>query len=71
MHKGAIAGSRNLIDILINNGVHETVGGMLAAAGVIDLSALLKVCGYSRAVSVDTYEKLGRELEAAKNEGRS
>ena len=71
MHMGAMAviGSnkpKNLIHVVINNGAHETVGGMPTVAQNIDLVAVAKACGYPNAVSVDSFEKLDHELEAAK-----
>ena len=70
MHMGAMAviGScrpENLIHIVINNGSHETVGGMPTVAGNIDITAIAKACGYPAAVCVDDYYKLDRELETA------
>lgn len=74
MHMGSMAllganKPKNLIHIVINNGAHETVGGMPTVASKIDLVAIAKACGYSNAVSVDTFENLDKELEAAKNRG--
>lgn len=71
MHMGSMAvlGSnapKNMIHIIINNGAHETVGGMPTVAGNIDLVAIAKACGYPNAVSVDCFDKLDAELEAAK-----
>ncbi len=71
MHMGSMAviGSTkpaNLIHIVINNGAHETVGGMPTAAGKIDLTAAAKACGYANAVRVENFEELDRELKAAK-----
>lgn len=71
MHMGSMAvlgtnQPKNLIHVVINNGAHETVGGMPTVATRIDLVALAKACGYPNAVSVDTFEALDRELEAAK-----
>ena len=71
MHMGALAvtGSvcpDNLVHIVINNGAHETVGGMPTAAGKIDVVAAAKACGYPDAVSVDNFEDLDRALAAAK-----
>ena len=72
MHMGAMAviganAPGNLIHIVINNGAHETVGGMPTVAAKIDLVSIAKACGYPNAVSVDTFDKLDRELEAAKS----
>ena len=72
MHKGplavlAVTKARNLVHIVINNRAHETVGGMPTVAGEIDLVGIARACGYPWTVSVDTFEKLDRELEEAKN----
>lgn len=74
MHMGSMAvlGSnkpKNLIHVVINNGAHETVGGMPTVAGSIDLVGVAKACGYPYAVCVDNFEDLDRELEAAKERG--
>lgn len=74
MHMGSMAvlGSnkpKNLIHVVINNGAHETVGGMPTVAGSIDVVGVAKACGYPYAVSVDSFEALDRELEAAKERG--
>lgn len=71
MHMGAMAllgvnRPANLVHIIINNGAHETVGGMPTAAGQIDLVAVAKGCGYPKAVRVSSFEELDRELLAAK-----
>ena len=72
MHMGSMAilgkyKPKNMIHVVINNGAHETVGGMPTAASDIDLVAIAKACGYARAVSVDSFEELDRELEYAKD----
>lgn len=71
MHMGAMAvlganAPKNLIHVVINNGAHETVGGMPTVAANLDLVAIAKACGYPNAVSVDSFEALDAELEAAK-----
>ena len=72
MHMGALAligtsKPKNLVHVVINNGAHETVGGMPTVAGSIDIVAIAKACGYPNSVSVDTFDDLDRELEAAKS----
>ncbi|SFP38596.1 phosphonopyruvate decarboxylase [Butyrivibrio proteoclasticus] len=72
MHMGSMAvlGSnkpKNLIHVVINNGAHETVGGMPTVASDIDIVAIAKACGYPYAVSVDSFEALDAELESAKH----
>ena len=71
MHMGSMAvlganKPNNLIHIVINNGAHETVGGMPTVANNIDLVKIAEACGYPYAVSVDCFEALDNELEAAK-----
>ena len=72
MHMGSMAvlgvnKPKNLIHVVINNGAHETVGGMPTVAANIDLVTIAKACGYPYAVSVDNFDDLDRELEAAKS----
>lgn len=72
MHMGAMAviGSNkppNLVHIVINNGAHETVGGMPTVASEIDIVGIAKACGYPNAVSVDNFASLDKELEKAKS----
>lgn len=72
MHMGAMAvlganAPKNMIHVVINNGAHETVGGMPTVASKIDLVAIAKACGYPNAVCVDNFDDLDKELEAAKN----
>ncbi|MBP5775661.1 MAG: phosphonopyruvate decarboxylase, partial [Clostridiales bacterium] len=76
MHMGAMAviGSNkpsNMIHIVINNGAHETVGGMptVASDSSVNLPAVAAACGYPYTASVDNFEDLDRELEAAKARG--
>ena len=71
MHMGSMAvlGSNkpnNMVHIVINNGAHETVGGMPTVASEIDLVAIAKACGYPNAVCVDSFDELDKELELAK-----
>lgn len=71
MHMGAMAviGTncpKNLVHVVINNGAHETVGGMPTVAGQMDIPAVARACGYPYAVSADSFEELDRELAAAK-----
>lgn len=72
MHMGAMAviGANqpsNFIHIVINNGAHETVGGMPTVAEEIDIVAIARACGYLYAVSVDSFEKLDNELRKVKS----
>ncbi len=72
MHMGAMAviGANhptNLVHIVINNGAHETVGGMPTVASNMDFVKIAEACGYPNAVSVSTFEDLDSELKKAKN----
>ena len=71
MHMGAMAviGANkpsNLIHVVINNGAHETVGGMPTVASSIDLVSAAKSCGYPYALCVEDFDELDRELENVK-----
>jgi phosphonopyruvate decarboxylase len=70
MHMGAMAlvganKPKNLVHVVINNGAHETVGGMPTVAVNVDLVGVAKACGYPNAVSVDSFEELDEELMKA------
>lgn len=71
MHMGAMAviganKSSNLVHIVINNGAHETVGGLPTVASEINLVKMAEACGYPYAVRVSEFEQLDKELQAAK-----
>ncbi len=71
MHMGAMAviganKPKNLVHVVINNGAHETVGGMPTVAAQIDLVGIAKACGYPHAVCVDSFAELDRALGEAK-----
>lgn len=71
MHMGSMAvlganKPNNLIHIVINNGAHETVGGMPTVANSINFVGIAKACGYPYAICVDSFDQLDSELEAAK-----
>ena len=72
MHMGSMAvlganRPKNIVHVVINNGAHETVGGMPTVAAQIDLVGIAKACGYPNAVCVDNFDDLDKELEAAKS----
>ena len=72
MHMGAMAllgtnSPENVIHIVINNGSHETVGGMPTVAEKIDLVAIARGCGYKNAVSVSDFDALDKALKDAKS----
>lgn len=72
MHMGAMAviganSPENLVHVVINNGAHETVGGMPTVASKLDLVAAAKACGYQYAVSVNNFDDLEKELNYVKS----
>lgn len=73
MHMGAMAvigahKPENLIHIVINNGAHETVGGMPTVAGKISLTGIAQGCGYEHVASVETPQELEDALKQARRE---
>ncbi len=71
MHMGAMAviganSPDNMVHVVINNGAHETVGGMPTVAGGVDLTGVARACGYPYAAWVDNFEDLDRKLAEAK-----
>lgn len=74
MHMGAMAviganAPKNIVHIVINNGAHETVGGMPTVASKIDLVAIAKGCGYPSAIKAESFEELDHALALAKESG--
>lgn len=62
MHMGSLATIgrypvSNLIHIVLNNGVNESVGGQKSAGQVIDLSSVAKACGYTTPGQMITNKK--------------
>lgn len=75
MHMGAMAviGSvkpKNLVHIVINNGSHETVGGMPTVMGNVNLPKIAKGCGYEIILSAENADELDNALNAAKASDR-
>lgn len=72
MHMGAMAviganQPKNIVHIVINNGAHETVGGLPTVAEKIDLVKIAQGCGYQNAVSVNDFNSLDQALTWAKH----
>lgn len=77
MHMGAMGvigtlAPNNLVHIVINNGSHETVGGIPTAAGSHDLNltAIAKACGYQNIYMAENAEELKEVLEEVKCKGK-
>lgn len=73
MHMGSMAviGScrpKNFIHIVLNNGAHETVGGMPTPSAGCDFCDIAKACGYPCVFRVSSMDELGAALKRAKNQ---
>ena len=67
MHMGSLATNgryqpSNLIHIVLNNGVNESVGGQLSSGQIIDLTTIAKGCGYT---TLNKYVESKEELQNA------
>ena len=65
MHLGCLATigryqPKNLIHIVLNNGVNESVGGQPSAGQMIDLTSIAKACGY---ITSSIYVEKSSELK--------
>jgi phosphonopyruvate decarboxylase len=67
MHMGALAtigqvAPKNLKHIIINNGVHDSVGGQPTAGFSVNFVSLAKACSYKSAHTVSTFNDLQQYL---------
>ena len=67
MHMGSMAivankAPKNYVHVVFNNGAHDSVGGQPTVGLKIDLPAVAKAVGYKATISVDSKEKLEKEL---------
>lgn len=72
MHMGAMAvignmKPANLVHVVLNNGAHESVGGLPTVADTADLAGVAKECGYTNIFSVRTESELEETLQKLKN----
>jgi phosphonopyruvate decarboxylase len=72
MHLGSLAvvgvnSPTNLVHIVINNGAHETVGGMPVVSSDLNLSEVAMTLGYSRSFRVVTENDMLRILDSIKS----
>ncbi|RIX47316.1 phosphonopyruvate decarboxylase [Paenibacillus nanensis] len=63
MHMGALAingdyAGENYTHIIINNGIHESVGGQPNSARSIHIADMARACGYKRVFSASTEDEL-------------
>ena len=71
MHLGSlpVIGKRSparFIHVIINNGAHETVGGMPVCSGSLDFSVIAKAAGYRAVYSADNEAGLSAVLREAR-----
>lgn len=74
MHMGAMAligteKPRNFVHVIINNGAHETVGGMPTVASGLDIGMIARGCGYPRTLCVEREDELDAALAEARQSG--
>ena len=63
MHMGGLVSSAhyassNFVHVVINNGVHESVGGQPTLINNVDVKNLARACGYKKAFSVKSADEL-------------
>ena len=68
MHMGGMStiateAPRNLVHIMINNGVHDSVGGQPTTSREIDIHGIARSMGYRNVFTVKTAEELDKALE--------
>lgn len=69
MHMGSLATTgryqpKNLIHIVLNNGVNESVGGQPSAGYVVDLTSVAKACGYiTSSINIEKSSELKTMIE--------
>lgn len=56
---------RNLVHVLLDNGVHDSTGGQRTVAGAICFPSVAIACGYRSAISCDAMEDLESALTTA------
>ena len=73
MHMGGVATigdnkPNNFTHILLNNKVHESVGGQRTTSGIINYSEIAKACGYKKIFkNINSLSKLKSALIRTKN----
>ena len=60
---------RNFVHVIINNGAHETVGGMPTVASGLDIGMIARGCGYPRTLCVEREDELDAALAEARQSG--
>jgi phosphonopyruvate decarboxylase len=53
---------RNLVHIVLDNGVHDSTGGQATVSGGVDFARIALACGYRSAAAVDSIDGFGETL---------
>ncbi|MDH3977567.1 MAG: phosphonopyruvate decarboxylase [Gammaproteobacteria bacterium] len=59
---------KNLVHVLLDNGIHESTGGQTTLSGAVDFTAVAAACGYPAVTATGTPEGLATALEQAGDE---
>jgi len=75
MHMGSLATigryqPKNLIHIVLNNGVNESVGGQPSAGQVINLTSIANACGYATSIYVEKSRDLKTGIDLLADSGK-
>jgi len=67
MHMGTLpvianSGVKDFVHVVIDNGAHETVGGMPVCSGTLKLGAVALASGYKQAMEISTKEELEQQV---------
>jgi phosphonopyruvate decarboxylase len=73
MHMGGVAivgaaGVTNFKHVVLNNGVHDSVGGMPSVGLQVSFTDIARACGYTRAVRVETHAGVAAEVPRLRSE---
>ena len=58
-------GPKNLVHVLVDNGVHDSTGGQATVSGGVDFARIALACGYASAASADGLDGFEKALKAA------
>lgn len=72
MHLGSLAiigqsSAQNLIHLIFNNGVHDSVGGQPTVGFGVSFCDIATGCGYASAKTITSMDELGKALDFANN----
>lgn len=56
---------KNLVHVLVDNGVHDSTGGQATVSGGVDFARIALACGYASAAAADDLDGFARALRLA------